>query len=433
MQLFERLKLILHKKALHQTGYVTIGSLTNGVSLFLLNIILAKRLNQDVFGIFSLSVLTLSTVAEMSDFGLNLGLLRFGPYYLVTNQIDKFKQLVKTIWGWRISLTGILTVGSILLAYPLAWFLFKQPVVAPYLLFTSFGIGGVILLGFLSTYLQARQRFFYQASLQSLKGLLRLVIVVILLLLGVKSLYVYLSVYILIPWILFLANVKVLPEKFTEVKIDEEVKQKLHSQLARFSFWLTLNSLMAILYSRIDQVMISRLLGLREVAIFTIAWQLIQLFTIVNSSISSVLTPRFSSLKNKTELVQFLKRSLKWVIVGAIGIGILIFPSQYIIAFLFGVKYIEAMPLYLILAYGYLLNILVMPFSLSISIFNKTEYLVFSGFVQTVINIVGNIILIPKYGIIGAGFTFIISSIVLAAWNVAIALYLIRKKEIVIV
>jgi len=104
MQIVEWVKIIFKKRALHQTGYVAVGSLINGLSLFALNIALARALNHELFGIFSLSVLMLLTVAELSDFGLNLGLLRFAPYYLATNQLDKLKQLIKTIWRWRISL-----------------------------------------------------------------------------------------------------------------------------------------------------------------------------------------------------------------------------------------------------------------------------------------------------------------------------------------
>lgn len=432
MQIAERLKLIIKKRALHQTGYVAVGSLINGLSLFALNIVLARALNQELFGIFSLSVLALMTVAELSDFGLNLGLLRFAPYYLATDQPDKLKQLIKTIWRWRISLTGTFTFGGIVFAYPLAKYLFNQTELAPYFAFTSLGIGGVILLGFLATYLQAKQKFFYNAFVQSLKGFLRLLLVLIFMVLGVKNLFVYLSAYIFVPWILFFANYRVFPEKFRKVEIPEGVKQKLHSQLARFSFWLTISSLVSIFSSRIDQIMISRLLGLKEVAIFTVAWQLIQFFPVIYGSITSVLMPKISSLKTKPELITFIKRIFKWVLVGTIGIAILVYPSQYLINFLFGQKYVEAMPIYLILAYGYLLNVLVIPFSLIISVFNKTELTTISSILQLVINLVGNIVFIPLYGIMGAAYTFAFSVIILVVWNVVSALYLLKKVELVI-
>src|SRR3990167_4124484 len=126
MRIKEWIQSIFRKRALHQTAFVTVGSLINGVSLLVLNIVLARALSQEAFGIFALAVLALSTIAEISDFGLNLGLLRFAPYYIATNQTDKLKQLVKTIWRWRVALTWIFTVGGIILSYPVARYLFGQ-------------------------------------------------------------------------------------------------------------------------------------------------------------------------------------------------------------------------------------------------------------------------------------------------------------------
>ena len=417
---------------MHQTAFVTVGSLINGVSLLVLNIVLARALSQEAFGIFALAVLALSTIAEISDFGLNLGLLRFAPYYIATNQTDKLKQLVKTIWRWRVALTWIFTVGGIILSYPVARYLFGQAKIAPYLAYSFLGVGGVILLGFLTTFLQSKQRFFYQASVQSLKGFLRLFIVVIMAILGVKNLFAYLSVYIFTPWILFLANYGVFPKKFRQVEIDKDVKQNLHSQLAKFSFWLTVSSLLGIAGGKIDQVIISHYLGLADVAVFTVAWQLIQVFPVLTGSITSVLMPKISGLGNKTELAAFVWRVFRWVSVGTIGIALLIYPSQYLINFLFGQKYAAAMPVYLILSYSWLLNFLSVPFSMTITIFNRTHIMAIATFFQTIIFVVCNLVFIPRYGIMGAAYTYVISLLAQFVWNLLWALYLIKKKDLVV-
>lgn len=420
---------IFKKKALHQTAFVTAGSLVNGLSLFALNIVLARSLNQELFGIFSLSVVALSVVAEMSDFGLNAGLLRFAPYYIATNQQDKLKQLVKTIWRWRVSLAWVLTLSGLIFANLIAKYVYGQVKVGPYLAYASLGVGGVILLGFLATFLQANQRFLYNASVQSLKGFLRLVTALIFIAFGIKNVFAYLSIYIFIPWILFILNFKVLPENFRKVEIDTDVKQKLNSQLARFSFWLTIASLTSILSSRVDQIMISHYLGLVDVAIFTVAWQLLQFFPVISGSISSVLMPKISSLKSKTELIIFVRRAFKWVLVGTLGIAILVYPSQFLISLFFGQKYDAAMPLYIVLAYSTLLNVLAIPFSLTIIAFNKTHVSTIFVFVHLLINVIGNFIFIPRYGIMGAAYTFAVSGVMLFLWNLVWALYLMKKKD----
>jgi O-antigen/teichoic acid export membrane protein len=267
MHVFRAVKQVLQTKSLRHTVFVYVGSLVNGGSLFLLNIILARALSKPIFGIFSLSVFVLSTIAEVSDFGLNAGLLRFAPYYIATGEYDKLSQLVRTIWQWRVSLTVVLTAICAIFSKFIAIYLLGQPLVAPYLLYASLGIGGVILLGFLTTFLQASQRFIYQAIVQSLKGLLRLIIVIVLYVSGVRNLYAYLTVYVAVPWLLFLFNYRALPSGFRQQVVGKDIRMQLHGQLARFSFWLTVASLASILSGKADQVIISHYLGLEDVAL----------------------------------------------------------------------------------------------------------------------------------------------------------------------
>lgn len=430
MRIKDWIRSVLKKQALHQTAFVVTGSFVNGVSLFILNIVLARALDQELFGIFSLAILVLSTVGELSDFGLNSALLRFAPYYIATNQADKLKQLLKTIWRWRISLTAILTIGGIILSYPLAKYLFGQEKIAPYLTFSFVGVGGVILLGFLATFLQSKQRFFYHASLQSLKGLLRLGTVAVFMLFGVTNLYAYLSAYIFVPWLLFLTNFGVFPEKFREATVDEEIRKNLHAQLAAFSFWLTVASFTSIIAGKINQVMISHYLGLREVAIFAVAIQLIQVFPILYGSISSVLMPKVSSLADKAALIVFAKRIFKWVLVGSIGVGLFIYPSQYLIELLFGQKYVEAMPVYLFLAFSTLFNIISIPFSLTIIVFNRTHIAALAGVVHMIFNILCNLVLIPRFGLMGAAYTYAAGMVVQLVWDFSWVVYLVKTKEL---
>lgn len=430
MKLVEKIQAIFKNRSLQQALFVYCGSLVNGASLFGLNVILARSLGKESYGVFSLSVLVLMTVAEMSDFGLSAGLLRFAPYYIATKQDDKLQQLLKIIWRWRISLTFVLTGGCIVLAYPIARYVFGQPEITFYIMYTAIGIGGVILLGLLATFLQAKQRFFYNASLQSLKGFLRLAIVAILYWIGVKSLFAYLSVYILVPWVLFLTNYHLFPKNFRKHVVEEDVKKKLHSSLARFSFWLTVSSLTSILASRVDQAMISHFLGLADVAIFTVAWQLTQLFPIISSSIASVVMPKISSVQTKAELRIMLKKALVWVTAATALVAIAVYPSQYLILLFFGGAYAAAMPVYTIIACGLVLNIFAIPFSMVINVFNQTQLVAYSGIVQVIINVICNFIFIPKYGVVGAALTFVIGVVAQFIWNVGWALYLFKNKEL---
>lgn len=428
--MIERIKSILKKKALHQVSFVYIGSLINGVSLFCINIFLGRILTQDLFGIFSLSILVLSTVAEMSDFGLNGGLLRFAPYYMAQGEESKLKQLVKTIWRWRVWLSAILTFGGIAVSPLLAQCVFNRPEITNYLMFSFLGVGGVVLVGFTSTYLQASQKFLANSVVQSLKGLLRFVIVIALYFAGVRDVYSYLFVYIFIPWILFLFSYKYLPGGFRAAKVDDEVKQKMHSQLAKFSFWLTIWSLSAILASRVDQIMLSNLMGLKNVAIYAMAFQFVYVYSLALQSITAVLLPKINSLRTNEELLIFVKRIFKWIVPLVILLAGAIYFSQYVIDFIFGYKYVDSIPVYMFLSYSMLISFIAIPTSLIITTFNKTQFVAYSGFLQLIINVVLNLLFIPRFGVIGAAYTFALGAVIASLYSAACSVYLINKGHI---
>ena len=91
------------------------------------------------------------------------------------------------------------------------------------------------------------------------------------------------------------------------------------------------------------------------------------------------------------------------------------------------------MPVYLILAYSLLLNILIIPFSMAIVVFNRTHIMAVATFFQIALLIICNLLFIPRYGIIGAAYTYVIIEVITFIFNIMVALYLIKKKDFNIV
>ncbi|MDD2807881.1 MAG: oligosaccharide flippase family protein [Patescibacteria group bacterium] len=430
--MINKIKQFISRQAVHDVSLVYVGALLNGVSLFLINIFLGRALTKDLFGVFSLSILVLSTVAEMSDFGLNAGLLRFVPFYLRSGEENKLKQLIKTIWRWRIYLSLVLTVGGVVLSSVIAKYIFNRPEIASYVAVSFLGIGGVVLLGFTSTYLQAVSRFKYNAKLQALKGLLRLLLVLILVFVKIHAVLPYLIIYIVIPWLLFAVSYFVLPKNFQTVQVSPETKKTINSQLARFSFWLMIWSFAAIIASRIDQIMVSRLLGLEKVAVYAMAFQFIYLYSLAIQSVTAVLMPRINSLQNNQEVREFVKKIWRWLLPTAAVALLLLYPSQYLIQLILGSKYNESLLVYLILSGAMIISFVTIPFSLVITVFNQTKLVALSGLIQLLFNYFGNLFFIPQYGVMGAGFTFIIGVAFSLFFNWFWSVYLLRYKQIVI-
>ncbi|MEI6288243.1 MAG: oligosaccharide flippase family protein [bacterium] len=428
--MLKKIIIFLKKKIFKDFFWVYSGLILNSVSLFLLNAVLARALSEETMGIFSLSLLVLGAVTDMSDFGLNAGLLRFAAYYNGQKQPEKLKQVVRIVWYWRWRISIILTVGGLLLADPIADFIFKQPAVSNYLRLSFLGIGGVVILGFISTYLQSVQKFFIFSVTNTVKGFLRLLLIGLLVWFNIKNLSIIMSAYLLVPWVLTLVFFKLLPGNFHKNQLEEGERKKINNELAHFSFWITIWSLVTVVSSRIDQIMISNFLGLKEVSYYYIAMQPIAFYMFFSQTISSVINPKISSLRNKNEVKDFVKRILFWLIPVVLGLALFVYPSKFFINFFFGQKYANSIMVYVYLAYGFLFTFLTIPFSAVITVFHQTKFFAINSVILILLNIALDWLLIPRFGLYGAVITFAVGIIFAFVFNAVVSIYLFKYKEI---
>lgn len=424
------LRAFFQTRALREAAYVYAGSFANGVALFLVSTLLAHTLEQRDFGIFSIAILVLNTAAEISDFGLNAVLLRFVPHYVALGDEHKLKQLLKTVWRWRVRIALAATAMGIFGAELIAEYILGQPDTAMVVRLSSLGIGGVVLLGFVSLYLQSSRQFVYAATLSVFKGWGRLLLVGGLVFFGIRDVSFIALAYVIVPWILLAISIRKLPQGFMSVDTDYDFKKQLTIQLKHFSFWFTLWSLASIIASRIDQTMLSHYMGLEAVALYTIAYQPMIAYTMAQNAVGAVITPRINGLKSKKDVKDFVLRLWRWIVPVGIIVALFVYPSRLLIPLIFGSEYQGSAVLYAVLSYSMIINFISAPLSIVITWFNRAYLVAYGGFIQLAINMGLNLILIPRYGALGAVITFGLGIIASSMYNGICAGILIKKKEI---
>jgi O-antigen/teichoic acid export membrane protein len=72
------------------------------------------------------------------------------------------------------------------------------------------------------------------------------------------------------------------------------------------------------------------------------------------------------------------------------------------VGFVFGEKYMDAVPIFTVLLLGFLLSILLNPASLVFYSLERADLLAWLNLVQLGINFAGNLVLIPQLGGLGA-------------------------------
>jgi O-antigen/teichoic acid export membrane protein len=186
-----------------------------------------------------------------------------------------------------------------------------------------------------------------------------------------------------------------------------------YKNLVKFSGWLGVNSIVSSIGGRVDVQMIAAMLGAMATGIYSIPSRLASFITVLISSFSSVLAPRFASFDDKEREKAYLIKSTLALIPITVGIIFWIIIAKPFILILFGTKYIESVPIFQALAAAQIPALFSIP-SVTAIVYSmkKTVYIGAYSFFQTAAILILDFVLIPKYGLYGPTITFAVINIV---------------------
>jgi O-antigen/teichoic acid export membrane protein len=408
------------------------GSFLNTTALFLANVLVARSLTIDAMGVFTIALLTLGAVSEMSDIGLNAALTRFIPVFTKELGQVKLRWLFQTVRRFRIGFSFAITILGVLLAPWIAQFLFLRPEVTSALQWSFLGVGGVVMLGFAITYFQASQRFLLSSVFNAVKGISRLLFVSVIFFFGNPTVPLFLAGFIFLPWVLALAAYACIPRSLRQEKtiLPHEEKKHLQATLFRFSSFMTVWSVVAIIASRVDQIMISRLMTLGDVALYGVAMQCTIALSLFSQAITTVLAPRMNRFQTTSELVVSLRKTLRLLFPALLCLACVLYPTKWLLPLFFGEEYRSAMTIYLWLMYSVLGSMIGIPFSIILAYYHKTNIMAYGAIGQLIVTVLLNMWLIRVYGLVGAGVTFTLVMVCNQVFVIAWALHFLRTKPL---
>jgi PST family polysaccharide transporter len=201
-------------------------------------------------------------------------------------------------------------------------------------------------------------------------------------------------------------------------------KQKIAFELLRDSWPLILTSFAIMIYMRIDQVMISQMLGNYALGIFSAAIRISEIWYFIPMIIASSIFPALVLSKESDESLYYqrLQKISDYLAIFGLGIAFSItFLSPFIIHFLYGPFYeSSASVLSLHVWAGVFVALGVVSGSWFVAE-NMQKYAFYRALSGAIINILLNLIMIPAYGPKGAAISTIISqacaSVIFNAFN----------------
>ncbi|MBT3395004.1 flippase [archaeon] len=412
----------LKQRVLKNVGYNLTNTLILKFGAFLFTIIVARLLQPELFGLYSLA-LTIGIIAiGLADAGVNATLIYFVSSALGKNQKSMARGYFSFLLKFKILLSVIIAISIFSLSKIISESIFHKPELTPLLKIIAVYIIFQSLFEFFKASFYAIQKLKYITITQSIFQTLKLMIVSILLILGysvfgaITGLLISTIIATIILFIFFY--------KKCHFFMEEGIKKINKKRVLKYFSYLLIISLSGIFFGYVDIVMIGALLPSIEVGFYKAA-QAIVFSVAALLSVTGVLLPVFTQLdeeKLKTMFQKTFHYSAMVSIPAAFG---LIFISKQFIEIIYGIEYLPAAIVLIPLS---LLVIVQATGSFFSNIFAAKEKLKWPAIIMiiaTILNITLNYSMILAYGILGAAIATVISS-----YFNAISLGILARKKI---
>jgi len=357
-----------------------------------------------------------------SELGLGNALSKFIPEFIVKKQYSKIKSsfvsvstinfLIALFIG-LVFITFSKNIGAKLFSYTDAWKLI--------VLFAVYFILNPVLIA-----LRASFRGFFKMGYYALVDISQASFLLfgslILILLGFNIFSLFLSYAlfaILGTFIFYQIFVKKIFDEYKQIKFKFD--PGLTKKLLKFGVFIAIANAFGVIFGRIDTFLLSYLASLKEAAYFQVAFPLARAVWDIGAVISVVLLPIISEMWAKNHLNKFnqeIEKLYTYTLLILLPICSVLFSlSEPLVVLLYGKKYLLASYSLKIMAFAVLVKAITKINNVILIGVGHPERLMKFVIVGSIVNILLNLILIPKYGSVGAAFSLLISFIIILIYT----------------
>lgn len=426
MDIFKRLSVLIFSNTARDTYILFFGNLLSAFLGFIFTLFVARELSVSDFGVFSAAVNLVIILTSLTDLGISTGVINYVAENIAQGKLILSNKYIKASILIKLWVNIVISLIIILISVWVSKFLISTDdnLVAIYTAFISLSLALPMLI---PSILQAQKRFVASLVADNTLYLVRLVFSMIFMYFFGLNVHNSLLSYVLGGLVGSTLGIFLLNPQFLFLKTEK----KIYSNLLKFSGWIGINRIVSSISGRLDIQMLAILAGSSATGLYSIPSRLAGFIIVLTSSYSSVLATRLAGFANKTEEKKYIvKASFALIPILAFLVLWIIFAKPFMLL-LFGDKYLEAVPVFQALTFS------MMPFVLtSVSVaaivyaMKKTFYIGAFSFFQIVAIFILNLLLIPKYGVIGPTITFFITNSILAiyTWAIVIKYYWYEKN-----
>lgn len=184
-------------------------------------------------------------------------------------------------------------------------------------------------------------------------------------------------------------------------------------ELLQYSIPLSLTMALNWLFGSSDKVIIKIFSNATELGLYSGAFKIIALMTVIQNGFTTFWTPvSYEQYLKEPNNTEFFRRTTDYLAILFFTLGIGILTCRDIIIFLLGSKYYDSifiMPMLVFIPVMYLLSETTM---IGIAFKKQTKYFFYISVIVSILNVIGNLLLVPKLGAKGAAISTGLSYII---------------------
>lgn len=215
----------------------------------------------------------------------------------------------------------------------------------------------------------------------------------------------------------------------TPIEKQLEFHFNILKEVLVFGFPLQINDILSFTFRRIDTLIIGALLGPADIAYYEIARKIPDSLANLYEAFRSVYFPfmsRLFALGEQKKVAQMLNHSTRLIsFISILGALIVLVFGNDVIILLFSEKYLPSVPAFVLLMIALNIRLVSNVLGTSLVAVGDSNKPAIINAVHTAVSLLGNLILIPIFGIVGAALASLAGS---SATNPLNALFLRRRR-----
>ena len=411
------------KKITSQAGVYFAGTLFSVAIGFFFKIYISKKLGADMLGIYALGMTVVTVLSVFLSLGLGNGLVRFVSKYLAQNNYTQLHTYLRK----TLSITLIMSVlsASLFFLFPdvIASKLLNSPELSPYL--SYFGI--LLIINAIITLCDQTIRGLQEVRKSTLIGHFIRLPLKIAAAVGFITMGYQLKGYIwaeiigaIVALVLFFWLIKkLLPKQMR--KLSLKPTSKITKEERTFGNNMLLINTIGLLQGQGDKIVLAIYLTTTDLGVYSIALTLTAFVPTILLSVNAIFTPIISQLhteKRMQELKKYYQASCKYIFVLTIPLIVFLIVFNQPILHEFGEEFKLGGQVLILLLIAQVINISTGSVGMMLNMTGLENVSRNSAIFIAILSIIGYLVLIPMYGLIGIGITKLIVVIVQSTYSV---------------